>query len=789
MKYTLLYCFIVCLMATTCAGQDYVYLSPDEVDHLSIIGSDNVVIRGDDVSVQPASIAEEVRKSIEEAYQVKVDSLDQLLDAAQLDLLSHERELAGMYKEKQAAIREAFLLTEEFKALDLKQENAIYQRLEALFKAGDVSGCLSLLSDEVLEAADEKNARNRRIKARLHSVNFEFTKAEENFLAASRIYPTYASFEALANYYLSTDEMNKLKGALEQGRAVVNTTSERIFLEIGYTYLYRGTGERLSAIAKMKTCDSLVQLSNRSMVEKKKFSAAVWLESAELYNLFPGKQRQALNLAKKSRNIYKDLTKEHPESIVGFISAMHVQGKIFWGIRNTEDAYLVEMLALNTLDEYEQKLMDNSGYQTLYLDVLLMIASIQTARGKHEDASLHVDRALRRVDSLYQKHPGLALLSRIATTKYNKANHRLKAKAYEEAITTYNEAEDDFQQILAVDSAGMNKFDFLGKLYNNRGKCYEYLKNEAAARKNYQQAHDFFSARLTPNGKSMYDDNSFNAIMNLADGYFRTEEFEEAAVHYKKSLLQISLLYQTEPGYWQGIYMKHILQAGKAHFEVFKIKKKCRDFIESYRHLQSAESLMGKLAQNDETTAFKADVKTTKKVLLSHTPVFLEQAAYVETEFLDRLILKEELESSESYQQMRRAYEGFSHTAMDAVLAIKSPFYTSDSEYEDEANRKLYAWWSCNLAASHLQLGEKDKALYAAASALRYWENDQHRMLLAIMQLTVGKPSDAVKTIKTMEMKPAERAVLLEKSLETLEKSGALKIGELSLEKVYKKIG
>lgn len=787
MKRLLFFSLFACF-ATLGFGQDYIHLLPEQVDHLMVIGSDNVVIRGDAVKIQPESIAKQVRKSIEDRYQLKVDSLDRLLAAKQIGVMNHERELAGITREKQAAVREAFLLTEEFKTLDLQQGNKRYQLLDSLFRAGDIEGCLAWLNDENLEAEDEKNARNRRIKARLHSVNFEFDKAEANFLASSRIHPTFAAFEALANYYLSTDEMNKLKDALDRGRQLVTSISESLYLEIGYTYLYRNTGEKMAAIAKMEKCDSLMQRSNRPEIEKQEFAAAVQLETAELYRQFPDQQRRALSFAKQGMNAYQELIAENEENIIGFVSAMHIQGKIHSEGRNAADALLIERLALKTLDDYQERLGADGGYQTIYLDVLLMIASIQATQENYEEANLYVNEALSRMDSLYREHPTLGLLSRITSAQYNKANQRMKAKKYQEAIAVYDKAEEKFQQILSVDSTGMNKFDFLGKLYNNRGKCYEYLENESAAQANFYQAHQYFSNRLTPTGKNIYDDNSFNAIMNLANTNYRTGDFRNAAINYKKSLLQISLLYNTEPAYWQGIYLQHILRAGQAHHQLFIAEETPRDFIEACRHLQSAENINVKTGDNEQSAAVTAEIKAAKTALLSLTPLFVARASFDRSEFLARLVLKEELAEGGSYGQLMEAYEGFSREAMDAVLALKSPFHTSVSEHEDEAYRKLYAWWSANLTLGYLHLGKIDKALYAAESALRYWDNDQHKLVLAIVQMLVDQPNDAVKTLKMMEMSGAEKSELLQTGLTVLEKSGALKIADLNLEKVLKKM-
>ena len=51
------------------ASQDQIYLHPDQVDHLNVFGSNNVVIRGESVTIKPKSISEKVRKRIEENFQ------------------------------------------------------------------------------------------------------------------------------------------------------------------------------------------------------------------------------------------------------------------------------------------------------------------------------------------------------------------------------------------------------------------------------------------------------------------------------------------------------------------------------------------------------------------------------------------------------------------------------------------------------------------------------------------------------------------------------------------------
>lgn len=764
------------------------HLHPDEVDNLVVFGSDNVVIRGESVKIQPESIVEAVREKIESGYRAKIDSLNRLLTNRELEVIAHEREVNKLQMAKQQATRSAFTLTEEFKQLDLEHETALYGLIDSLFRAGDIAGCLQLLSDEVLDAEDKKNARNRRIKARLHSVNFEFSRAEENFIVASRIYPSFAGTQALVNYYLSTDELNKFKDALDEGQELAVTLDEQLFFEIGYMHLLRATGEKLAAMAKMKTCDSLVQLSNRPEPEKRAFTAATLVERGELSSLLPGREKESLKLAKRAMNLYEGLVEDDPENIIGFVSAIHIQGKIYWRTGQLANALLSERLALSTLDRYRSQLHENSSYQTLYLDALLMLNSILAGLGEYQEADVYADRALNRMDSLYGAHPSLALLSRIASARYNKGNQRIKAEAYAEAIPIYDEAERNFQKVLSVDAAGMNKFDFLGQLYNNRGKCYERLNNEAAARTNYIQADSFFNSRLTPEGKSIYDDNSFNAIMNLSESYFRTEDYPEATESYKKSLLQISLLYATEPAYWQHIYVQHVLQTARAHYEVFKATNRPVEFIESYRHVQSAEFLLGKSAKGEQQRNKRAEIKDTKKKLLDMTPLFLQQTMFSEDAFLERISMKSELESSGNMEEMVKAYEGFSLSSMDAILAMKSPFYQAVSEYEDDVNRKTYAWWSGNVALCYLYLGKQEKALYSAESARRYWDNTQNRLILSIIQLLAGEHKDALKTLKTVEMSSSAKVDLLRKGFTALKKGGVRQMPALEMEKIYKKI-
>lgn len=157
--------FLLFLMATVLAtAQDYIHLQPDQVRHLYLIGSNNVVVRGETVTIQPKSIAEKVRKKIEAKYQSQVDSLTALLDQQVLNIVQHQELMTTLSRQKAEATKAAFVLTEEFKTLDIQKDDALMLAVDSLFRAGSISESLALLSEQSLDTDDRKYAQNRRIK-------------------------------------------------------------------------------------------------------------------------------------------------------------------------------------------------------------------------------------------------------------------------------------------------------------------------------------------------------------------------------------------------------------------------------------------------------------------------------------------------------------------------------------------------------------------------------------------------------------------------------------------------
>ncbi len=772
-----------------CCAQ-LVYLHPDQVDDLQIIGSDNVVIRGETVKVKPKSIVRKVRQGIEEKFQKQIDSLNLLLTQSEVEAAAHQGQLDVVKRQKEEAIKAAFLLTDEFKTLDFQREAAVYQLLDSLFKAGNIEGCLALLSTEIMEAEDEKNARNRRIKARLHAVNFEFTKAEQNFLKASRIYPSFENHQSVINFYLSTDKLNDFKTALDNGKAYAKTIDEQLFIEGGYLHLLQVTGNKVAALEMMEACDKLVQKSKRTDLEKKSYTAAKLISMGEQYGSMPGKRSLALNYAKEGMYHYKELVEVDEKMADGYIAALHILGKINWLHLQFENAVEWENKALAKSNEYRPVLGEEIYFRLQYLDIILMMASIQADRNNSQVAEQFLEEALDTLDGMYRSTPSLAILSRQASAQYNLGNLRLSIRKYDLAITTYDKAEERFQQLLEVDSSGMNKFDFLGKVYNNRGKCYERLRQTDHAIANYKKAHFYFTHRQTPEGKTLFDDNSFNAIMNLADNYYLLADYTNAAIHYKKSLFQMSYLYGTEPRYWQNTYVSHILQAGKSHLEVFRMENDPAEFMEGHRHFQSAADLIQRYPESSFKDSMAAQITASKIALLDLALVFYEKSSLSEEAFLDRLTLEKELALTKDLNLMTDAYQSFSNLAIEAVLKSTkdSPFNAHNLEHENEINKRAYAWWSENLALCYSLQRKFDKAAFAAKSAESYFDNDQNKIILAVILLLNNEKKEALNTLKKVGQTKDDKIRILKKCLARLENKGVVELTELKLDKFYSKI-
>ena len=210
---------LISLVSVIILGQtNLVYLDIDKVhpDSVTIRGNNNNLLIGDDLSININYIPPEILKAIESKYQEKLNSLDWAYKNQDLSLYEKEEELERLKIEINVAIDQARVLKSKFETIDIEKSNQQYKKAYEAYFSGNTQLAIAALEAIDLDNEDRKNADNRKMRASLHAINFEFEKAEQNYEIAVRIYSDYENHYDFGDYLIGIHQYKKALVQVDQ---------------------------------------------------------------------------------------------------------------------------------------------------------------------------------------------------------------------------------------------------------------------------------------------------------------------------------------------------------------------------------------------------------------------------------------------------------------------------------------------------------------------------------------------------------------------------------------------
>jgi tetratricopeptide (TPR) repeat protein len=778
--------FLFLLLAFISQGQDnYIQIHPNEVSDLKIFGSNNTVIRGTEVEIIRQGISEEVVKNIEKRYQYQLDSLGQALGEARITLDLFTRQTKQLQRQKEQALLDAATVLSEFKSLDSIENTRVYQTADSLYRIGKIDACLAIVSNLKLSREDEKNAKNRRLKARLHSINFEFKEAALNFEKAVSIFKNFENLSAAIQFFYAMGLTDKLYHYLQEADQLAQLTAEKLLVKSYLFYLNKTNNEKATAIALLDELYALVEDSDRTLNEKRSFRAAIKHEKAGVYlNVF-SKQKEALDLAMEAAATYKSLAETDEQYRSNYLETCYTQTLILKYMRNYEGAYTAGKLALDEFAEQLDTLYDlRSSFHQL-------MGIVSKELKKYDEAIQYATMALHHMDSTYDARPSLPLLRMLAFQYYNLGNVYLFKKDFEKAITTFGQSLEQYKLILSIDSSSMENLTYLGQLTNNRGKAFELSGQTTLALNDYLLARDFFSQRETFTDKIIFDDNSVNAVQNTANLYAKTGRHYESLQYYRELIAQIGRLMPTEPAYWQEYMYAYTIKLSNSLKEVYKSRPQIGYLVESHRHLRGAKTISkgnNYLKYNEQLN--EEYLRIYKELLDLLYP--LTQAPFKLDSLLSRLSMRLEFEQYPEFEQdLEYAVAWYKNNASEASNSIsqkRSPFFIALDERQDEVDRFEYAWWQNHAAIATLLQGNFAKALEESRTAAIHSDGTDTQALLAVLLIIQGEEKEALKLIRGIRLKKGEKQQLITALFDFLESKQLFVMNKEEQQGLLKKI-
>lgn len=662
-------------------------------------------------------------------------------------------------------MRDASIVLNEFKRLDSIENKRIYNTADSLFAIGETAACLAFISDIKLSKEDAKNAKNRRLKARLHSINFEFEEAAINFEKAVTIFEDFENLTACIEFYYSIQKADKQLFYLQKAQKVAASVDEKTFTTLHLFLLKKNNLEKEAAAVLLTELEALIAASDhKTLTEKRALRAALLLEKADLLKNVYNKQQQALDYAVEAVERYQRILKDNDEYTDSFLSAIYTQALILKYMRRYQDSY---ELCKTTYTAYAKQL-EQSKENKAFFEQLLGIVSKELKQ--YEEAISYNLLTVQYMDSIYKHKPNIGALQGLCHQYYNLANMYLFKKDYQASIRTYHQALEHFQEIYAIDSTSLENLNFLGMLTNNRGKAFEKSNELHKALNDYHKAFSYFDARVNFIGKSIYDDNLVNATQNIANTYVLLNKNYEALAYFRTTIRQINILMPTEPPYWQAYMHRYAIKLAECLYHNYQDTKLAGYLIEAHRHIRGAKIIVdGNKALKNNKEAGVELKEIYQKVVNQLYP--FSQRPFDATTFINKLSLKEvsqQFSEIEDDDFLAAIIKNNATEAQNRIARKRSPFYQSLDEREEEIDQFEYAYWRSISSILALKQQDFSTALSESKLAATHSKHTDFQVLAVVMLIINKEKKEALKTLQSISLSKSEKTTLLQQVFKAL---------------------
>ena len=196
-----------------------------EINKVSLDGNGNVVIQGvkdSKITINTIAWDDFVKKYTVEQHE-RIKELKERVEE-QKQRINENKELAGLEtlklsneinKFKKTILDKEKQVKEIIKRYEHKDLNIIsecYKQAFNYFIDGDLAKALEELSKTKLDDEEKKLAEARTLKAKILQLQYKFDEAENNFLRAVNIFPSFDTYFQIGNFY---QKLNRFDQAID----------------------------------------------------------------------------------------------------------------------------------------------------------------------------------------------------------------------------------------------------------------------------------------------------------------------------------------------------------------------------------------------------------------------------------------------------------------------------------------------------------------------------------------------------------------------------------------------
>lgn len=545
-----LFFFGIILQFHMIAQDKLVYVDTEkwEPGNVNIIGNNNVVYTGDNITLNRVEIPLEALAKIEEKYKLELGILRNKVLSQQIKVQDLNKEIAKLQVNTTTAITQAQQLSARFQTIDFEQSSSLFKKAYQTFLSGDFPQTLALLSSAQLENQDRKNADNRKFKANLLAIQYEFLKARQEFERSCEIFENFGNYFDYANFLLSQTDYINAEALFKKSLDFFELKLQKALVSTNLGIISRALGQPQRAIEFHETA---VNLLVEVLKEQPEYVGQIGSALNNIGNALTdlGHVQSAKIALENALKIRSELVKIDPDAFESDLATTLLNlGYLYRNRQNIDTALIYYMQALPLRRKLVKK--DSSLMQRAALALLLSnIGDVLQENAAFPQARTYYNEAIKIYQGLAKINPDVYNIE-IAHLSINVGYLLFETQKHKEAIAKFESAKKIYQ---SLDSANFQNIErYIGIAIHNQGLCYYSITDLSKALTYFNDAIKIRKKIVKPDNVNSIADlgQSFNCLGNVLTDQKKWEEaikaYEEAFLLRKQAARHSPLVYSLD---------------------------------------------------------------------------------------------------------------------------------------------------------------------------------------------------------------------------------------------------
>lgn len=548
------------------AQNDLVYINTEESipETIDIRGDDNIVFKGDNIVLNRIEIPEGAIKKIEIKYQKLLSEIRQKVKIQQLNEERYQQTINQLEVDTRTAILQADQLSKRFKRIDFDKSSQLFDRAYQAFQTGDFDIALNLLSEAQLEEQDRKNADNRKLKASLHAIQFEFDLAAFNYRRAADIYEVFNNVFDYAYFFLLQTKYGEAEIQFERALNIANEDIQTATTNTNLGMIWRAKNNPQIAL---KYYGDAAKIYQKLLKTNPEYIGQTATALNNVGNVLMDLEsfKEATSILKNAMIIRRELAKIDSNFYEPELATTIMNIGLLYRRQNQLDSAIVYyQKALS----YKQKFAGTGQPKSQAKLALLLnnLGDVYQEKAIFEEAQKFYEQSLNYYERLAKNNPDAYqvdvadVLNNLAYLEYELGNNH-------KAISKYERAKDIYELYLSTKPKSV--LSKLGHIYHNYGLCLDKIQAKEKAFEMFKKAvktrRQLFNKQYPETKANLAQ--SLNSIANIYTDYGM---WDKGLTAYKEAFDLRSSLAKVSPQVYTLDLTESIINLGIFHLSVMQ---------------------------------------------------------------------------------------------------------------------------------------------------------------------------------------------------------------------------